>query len=136
MKTRWLLAIALGLLLVAAGVGAGIAANSDVLPLNTSGQMNESEENEAGENEAGENEAEDSAEDEAEGEDVAIGDPTAHEKASAAALDYLAGQGLEGQVTATEEGDEESYYEIEVTLDDGRQVDVQLTEDFEVVGLD
>ena len=31
-------------------------------------------------------------------------------------------------MTGTEVGDEESYYEIEVTLDDGRQVDVQLDE--------
>ena len=31
-------------------------------------------------------------------------------------------------------GDEESYYEVEVTLDDGSQVDVQLDERFEVVG--
>ena len=31
-------------------------------------------------------------------------------------------------------GDEESYYEVEVTLPDGRQVDVQLDEDFTVVG--
>jgi hypothetical protein len=37
-------------------------------------------------------------------------------------------------VTETEVGDEESYYEVEVTLDDGRQVDVQLDERFAVVG--
>jgi hypothetical protein len=34
----------------------------------------------------------------------------------------------------TEVGDEESYYEVEVTLDDGTQVDVQLDADFQVVG--
>ncbi len=39
-----------------------------------------------------------------------------------------------GRVTGTEVGDEESYYEVEVTLDDGRQVDVQLDESFAVVG--
>ncbi len=50
--------------------------------------------------------------------------------ASAAALAHLG----EGRVTETEVGDEESYYEVEVTLDDGRQVDVQLDEDFAVVG--
>jgi uncharacterized membrane protein YkoI len=38
-----------------------------------------------------------------------------------------------GEVTETEVGDEESYYEVEVTLDDGSQVDVQLDRDFEVV---
>jgi hypothetical protein len=51
-------------------------------------------------------------------------------KASAAAL---ADTG-EGRVTGTEVGDEDSYYEVEVTLDDDTQVDVQLDENFEVVG--
>jgi hypothetical protein len=36
-------------------------------------------------------------------------------------------------VTGTEVGDEESYYEVEVTLDDGSQVDVQLDRQFAVV---
>jgi uncharacterized membrane protein YkoI len=40
----------------------------------------------------------------------------------------------EGKVTETEEGDEESYYEVEVTKDNGDQVDVQLDRDFNVVG--
>ena len=35
---------------------------------------------------------------------------------------------------ATEAGDEESYYEVEVTRDDGSQVDVQLDKGFRVVG--
>ena len=52
------------------------------------------------------------------------------EKASAAALEHTG----EGRVSETEVGDEESYYEVEVTLDDGSQVDVQLDEDFNVVG--
>lgn len=52
------------------------------------------------------------------------------ESASEAALSYLG----EGEVTGTEVGDEESYYEVEVTLPDGRQVDVQLDEQFQVVG--
>ncbi|MCY4724642.1 hypothetical protein NYO98_00010 [Nocardioides sp. STR2] len=39
-----------------------------------------------------------------------------------------------GEVTETEVGDEESRYEVEVTLQDGTQVDVQLDEDFRVVG--
>jgi uncharacterized membrane protein YkoI len=51
------------------------------------------------------------------------------EKASAAALEHTG----EGRVTETEVGDEESYYEVEVTLDDGSQVDVQLDADFHVV---
>jgi len=51
-------------------------------------------------------------------------------RARAAALEHTGG----GRVTATEVGDEESLYEVEVTLDDGRQVDVQLDGDFAVVG--
>jgi hypothetical protein len=51
------------------------------------------------------------------------------DKASAAALDHLG----EGRVTETEVGDEDSYCEVEVTLDDGSQVDVQLDEGFNVV---
>jgi uncharacterized membrane protein YkoI len=52
------------------------------------------------------------------------------QKASDAALDYTGG----GQVTETEVGDEESYYEVEVTRDDGSQIDVQLDRGFHVVG--
>lgn len=51
-------------------------------------------------------------------------------KAKAAALAHTGG----GKVTETEVGDEESLYEVEVTLDDGSQVDVQLDEGFNVVG--
>lgn len=52
------------------------------------------------------------------------------ERASAVALAHTGG----GRVTETEVGDEDSYYEVEVTLDDGRQVDVQLDRNFNVVG--
>ena len=38
-----------------------------------------------------------------------------------------------GTVTGTEVGDEESYYEVEVTKADGSQVDVQLNDNFLVV---
>ena len=55
---------------------------------------------------------------------------TALDRASAAALDHTGG----GRVTETETGDEESYYEVEVTRGDGSQVDVQLDRDFQVVG--
>ena len=51
------------------------------------------------------------------------------EKASSAALAYTHG----GRVTGTENGDEESQYEVEVTLADGKQVDVQLDANFRVV---
>ncbi len=79
-------------------------------------------------------EAEDSdgpGEDGAEGPDQPITGPDL-ERASAAALAYVG----EGRVTETEIEDEESYYEVEVTLDDGRQIDVQLDEAFNVVGTD
>ncbi len=52
------------------------------------------------------------------------------QRASDAALEHLG----EGEVTDTEVGDEESLYEVEVTLEDGSEVDVQLDEDFAVVG--
>lgn len=55
---------------------------------------------------------------------------TALEQASDAALAHTG----EGRVTDTEVGDEEGYYEVEVTLDNGDEVDVHLTEDFEVIG--
>lgn len=50
--------------------------------------------------------------------------------ASAAALAHTG----QGRVTDTEVGDEESYYEIEVTLGDGSPVDVQLDRTYHVVG--
>ncbi|MGH9150333.1 MAG: PepSY domain-containing protein [Acidimicrobiales bacterium] len=52
------------------------------------------------------------------------------QRASAAALAHTGG----GRVTETEVGDEEGFYEVEVTLDDGRQVDVHLDRDFNVLG--
>ena len=52
------------------------------------------------------------------------------QRASEAALAATGG----GEVTETEVGDEESYYEVEVTRQDGSQVDVQLDRDFQVVG--
>ena len=55
---------------------------------------------------------------------------SALDQASAAALEHTG----EGRVTETEVGDEESYYEVEVTLEDGSQVDVQLDKQFNVVG--
>jgi len=51
-------------------------------------------------------------------------------RASAAALDHLGA----GRVTETEAGDEDGFYEVEVTLADGRQVDVHLDRDFNVLG--
>jgi uncharacterized membrane protein YkoI len=50
-------------------------------------------------------------------------------RAMAAAVAFTKG----GRVTGTEVDDEDSKYEVEVTLADGRQVDVQLDEQFQVV---
>jgi uncharacterized membrane protein YkoI len=50
-------------------------------------------------------------------------------RASAVALEEAGG----GRVTETEAGDEEGAYEVEVTLEDGRQVDVHLDERFRVL---
>jgi uncharacterized membrane protein YkoI len=65
------------------------------------------------------------------GDDDATDKPisgSALERAKAAALAEEP-----GRVTETEVGDEESYYEVEVTRPDGSQVDVQLDRDFNVV---
>lgn len=60
---------------------------------------------------------------------TATGAAGALARASAVALAATGG----GRVTATEVGDEESVYEVEVTLHDGRQVDVQVDGDFGLV---
>ena len=51
------------------------------------------------------------------------------QRASAAALSSTG----QGRVTGTEVGDEDSYYEVEVTLDNGTEVDVHLDKDFQIV---
>jgi uncharacterized membrane protein YkoI len=51
------------------------------------------------------------------------------EQASAVALNETGG----GRVSQTEVNDEESYYQVEVTVPDGSQVDVNLDRDFHVV---
>ena len=52
------------------------------------------------------------------------------EQATKAALDHTGG----GTVTETEVGDDGSAYGVEVRLDDGRQVEVNLDENFNVIG--
>ena len=51
------------------------------------------------------------------------------ERASTVALAYIG----EGRVTDSEIGDEEGYYEIEITLENGNEVDVHLDESFNVL---
>ena len=54
---------------------------------------------------------------------------SALDKASEVALEETGG----GTVTDTETGDEESFYEVEVTLNGDDRVDVQVNRDFQVV---
>jgi len=53
-----------------------------------------------------------------------------YDRATAAALEHTGG----GTVTETEVGDSGAAYEVEVRLDDGSQVEVQLDENFDVIG--
>jgi hypothetical protein len=50
------------------------------------------------------------------------------DKAKSVALDQVT-----GRVTGSEVGDEEGYYEVEITKDDGSQVDVHLDKNFNVL---
>jgi len=54
----------------------------------------------------------------------------AYDKAVEAALAHTGG----GTVTETEMGDDGAAYSVEVQLKDGRQVEVNLDEDFNVIG--
>ncbi|HKG34810.1 MAG TPA: hypothetical protein VKA89_00050 [Solirubrobacterales bacterium] len=69
---------------------------------------------------------------------IATGDDENTPPIKGAALDHASAAALRstggGRVTETEVGDEESYYEVEVTKGDGSQVDVQLDRGFDVVG--
>lgn len=111
MRNKWLLLVVAALLIGGVVVGGILLDDSPVMA------------------QFGDNDGDEAAEDEAEGPDVAI-TGEALEKASAAALEYMG----EGRVTDTEVGDEEGYYEIELTLDDGSEVDVHLDENFNVLG--
>lgn len=51
------------------------------------------------------------------------------EQAKSIALDHIKG----GRVTGTEVGDEEGAYEVEVTRDDGSQVDVHLDRNLKIL---
>ncbi len=75
-------------------------------------------------------------EEETEGEDVPI-TGSALDKAKAAALKVVCEgkSSCDARVTDTEVGDEESYYEVEVKYN-GKEIDVQLDEDFNFVGYD
>jgi uncharacterized membrane protein YkoI len=68
---------------------------------------------------------------EEEEEDVPI-TGTALERASAAALAYIG----QGRVTDSEVGDEDGYYEIEITKNNGREVDVHLDRNFNILSVE
>jgi uncharacterized membrane protein YkoI len=53
-----------------------------------------------------------------------------YDKATAAALEHVG----EGTVTETEIGDDGAAYEVEIRLDNGSQVEVQLDSNFDVTG--
>ena len=55
---------------------------------------------------------------------------SALEQATKAALEHTGG----GTVTETEVGDDGAAYGVEIRLDDGRQVEVNLDENFNVIG--
>jgi uncharacterized membrane protein YkoI len=55
---------------------------------------------------------------------------SALDKATAAALEHTGG----GTVTETEVGDDGAAYGVEIRLDDGSQVEVNLDESFNVIG--
>ena len=116
LNRRWMITAVLAVLLLgAAFVGAMTFRATPVLAQSTDGDAGAVETNDA--------------DDANEGPDVPI-TGTALEQASAAALDYIG----EGRVTETEVGDEEGYYEVEITKDNGREVDVHLDESFNVLG--
>jgi uncharacterized membrane protein YkoI len=75
--------------------------------------------------------ADSGSDDSADSADVSISG-TDLERASEAALAETGG----GEVVDSEVEDEENGYEIEVNLDDGRQIEVQLDADFAVVSSD
>jgi hypothetical protein len=54
----------------------------------------------------------------------------ARRRATQSALDHVG----EGTVTETEVGDDGAAYEVELRLEDGREVEVELDENFDVIG--
>ncbi len=54
---------------------------------------------------------------------------SAYERATAAALEHVGG----GSVTEAEAGDDAAAYEVEIRRRDGRQVEIQLDDTFEVI---
>ena len=53
-----------------------------------------------------------------------------YDRATTAALEHVG----EGSVTETEVGDGDAAFEVEIRLDSGKQVEVELDDNFEVIG--
>jgi uncharacterized membrane protein YkoI len=124
MDMRWILAGAVGLALVAAGVGVGIA----------TGGPNDSQAPAVEGVETGPDDADQPGEAEGPNSDETLTGTDA-EKAAAAALAWAeATYKLEGQVTEVEQGDDGAAYGVEVLLADGRQVEVHFDAAFNVTG--
>jgi hypothetical protein len=124
MDMRWILALAVGLALVAAGVGVGIA----------TGGPNDSQAPAVEDVETGPDDADQPGEAEGADSDEALTGTDA-EKAAAAALAWAEGRyGAGGRVTEVEHGDGGAAYGVEVLLADGRQVEVHLDAAFNVTG--
>jgi peptidase YpeB-like protein len=68
----------------------------------------------------------------AQGEDDRPLRGTSRERATKAALEHVGG----GTVTETEVGDDGAAYGVEVRLSDGRQVEVQIDENFSATGVE
>ena len=72
------------------------------------------------------------------GRGIAYATDEAEDRATGPGLEMAKGAALEhtsgGRVTGTEVGDEEGFYEIEITRDDGSQLDVHLDRDLDVLG--
>ena len=107
-KTRWLLAAALGLALVAAGVGVGIASSALEEPGVSESEGSDSERPITGSD---------------------------ADRAAAAALEYTDREyATGGEVTEVEAGDDGAAFGVEVLLPDGREVEVHLDDAFTVTG--
>jgi hypothetical protein len=107
-KLRWLLAAALGLALVAAGVGVGVASNVFDDPNGAETETNDSDEPITG---------------------------TDADRAASAALEYTDREyATGGEVNGVEAGDDGSAFGVEVRLPDGRQVEVHVDADFTIAG--
>jgi hypothetical protein len=108
---RWFTALALGLALVAGGVGVGVAMNDG-----GDGAAPAAEDGEGGENEGADSDQPLSGSD--------------AERAAAAALEHVG----DGEVLEVEAGDDGAAFGVEIRRADGSEVEVHVDTDFTVIG--